>query len=361
MAKPLLSENPEPRDIQFRHFGVMAPARQSTTSLVSSITINTVLAVILIILGTAARQQVLENRKHEAVLVVPVNIKPVPPPQPKLIPPKFPPPKPLPTPPPKVVLPEVKPPEIAKPQAVANPLPMVRPAPPRQVIAAAAPKPTTVNLGRSASVPNHDANPAPVSLGAQNNPIAPSNRPAVAAIDLGHTGLRGMPPGSGRGPNSAAVNLGSGQPQGSLGGKGSRAVQGVKLGGVTGGTGTRPGNGLGSRPAQVALGRTPPPPASAVHLDHPPVRQGPQVIFKPEPVYTAEARAMHLEGQVAVRIRVSSAGQVAVLGVIRGLGHGLDESAVHAVQGTRFRPALDQEGKPTDWEGVVNVTFQLAG
>lgn len=359
MAKPLVSENPEPRDIQFRHFGVMAPARQSKASLASSITINLVLAVILVILGTAARQQVLENRKEAAVLIIPLEPKPIPPPKPRLIQPKLPPPKPVVT--PKVVLPEVKPPDIAKPQPVSVPMPMVRPAPPKRVIAAAAPKPQPVNLGHSASVPNHDPHPAAVSLGTQNNPIAPSNRPAVAAIDLGHTGLRGMPPGSGRGPNAASVNLGSGEPQGSLGGRRSRSVQGVKLGGVTGGTGNQPGNGLGSRPAQVALGRTPPPPASEVHLDHPPFRQGPQVIFKPQPVYTAEARALHLEGKVAVRIRVSSTGQVAVLGVLRGLGHGLDESALHAVQETRFRPALDNSGKPTDWEGVVNVTFQLAG
>ena len=360
MPKPLRSENQEPVDLQFRHFGVMATGGQSTSSVLGSIALNVVIAVILLILGAAARQKVMDTRKHEAILVVPLEPKPVEPPKPKIVPPKIPPPKPLPT-PPKVVLPEVRPPELLKPQPVANPLPAVRPAPPKVVVAAAAPKPTAVNLGHSASVPNHDTHPAAVSLGAQNNPIAPSNRPAVAAIDLGHTGLRGMPPGSGRGPNSAAVNLGSGQPQGSIGGTGSKAVQGVKLGGVTGGQGNQPGNGLGSRPAQVALGRTPPPPPSAVHLDHPPVRQGPQVIFKPEPVYTAEARSMHLEGQVAVRIRVSSVGQVSVLGVTRGLGHGLDESAVRAVQGTRFRPALDTSGKPTDWEGVVNVTFQLAG
>jgi protein TonB len=359
MAKPLLSENPERTDLQFRHFGVMATPRQSRASLVGSIAINVLLAVIVIILGAAARRTVLDNRKREAVLVMPVEIKPMPPP--KVVPPKFPTPKPLPTPDPKVVLREVKPIEVPRAQPVPVPMPAVTPAPPKQVVAAAAPKPTTVNLGRSASVPNHDAHPAPVSLGAQDNPIAPSNRPAVAAIDLGHTGLHGMPPGSGRGANAAAVSLGSGQPQGSLGGAGSHAVQGVKLGGVTDGTGNRPGNGLGSRPAQVALGRAPEQAASAVHLDHPPIRQGPQVIYKPAPVYTAEARTMHLEGRVAVRIKVSSVGQVSVQGVTSGLGHGLDESAVRAIQATRFRPALDNTGRPIDWEGVVNVTFQLAG
>ena len=69
---------------------------------------------------------------------------------------------------------------------------------------------------------------------------------------------------------------------------------------------------------------------------------------------------MHLEGTVSVRIRVSSSGSVSVVGVTNGLGHGLDESAVHAVQMTRFKPAMDATGNPTDWEGVVNISFQIA-
>jgi TonB family protein len=70
---------------------------------------------------------------------------------------------------------------------------------------------------------------------------------------------------------------------------------------------------------------------------------------------------LHLEGTVSVRLRVSAAGRVQVLGVSSGLGHGLDESAENAVRATRFQPALDASGHPTDWEGVVNVAFQLAG
>jgi protein TonB len=31
------------------------------------------------------------------------------------------------------------------------------------------------------------------------------------------------------------------------------------------------------------------------------------------------------------------------------------------VQATRFQPALDATGHPVDWEGTVNVAFQLAG
>ena len=70
---------------------------------------------------------------------------------------------------------------------------------------------------------------------------------------------------------------------------------------------------------------------------------------------------MHLEGVVAVRLKVRADGGVQVEGVTSGLGHGLDEAAVQAVQGTRFKPATDASGAPVEWEGVVNVAFQLAG
>ena len=139
-------------------------------------------------------------------------------------------------------------------------------------------------------------------------------------------------------------------------------MAGVKLGGVTGGDpNSRGGNGVGTRPQQVALGQAPPPPAATTtSLAKAPTRQGPQVIYKPRPVYTSEATQLKIEGVVSVRIRVAANGAVSVLGVTNGLGHGLDESAIRAVQATRFRPAVDANGGPMDWEGVVNISFQMA-
>jgi TonB family protein len=78
-------------------------------------------------------------------------------------------------------------------------------------------------------------------------------------------------------------------------------------------------------------------------------------------VYTEEAKQLHLEGEVSIRIKVLSSGAVQVISITRGLGHGLDESAKRAIQGTRFTPAIDTTGHPVDWEGVVNVNFQMAG
>ena len=144
-----------------------------------------------------------------------------------------------------------------------------------------------------------------------------------------------------------------------MAGTGTHAVQGVKLG-VTGGTG--PLNSTGKVAGPVNLGQNQPPPMPKPQAPTTTVaRTGPKVLFKPKPQYTEEAVKLHLEGTVSVRLRVTSSGGVQVLGVTNGLGHGLDQSALAAVQATRFQPATDASGTPIDWEGVVNVAFQLAG
>ena len=363
MPKPLVSEITQPQDISFRHFGVLNTGGQSKSSLYTSITMNVLLALAIVIIGAAGRKVVVDNRIKEATFIAPIK-EPAPLPKPKLPPPpKIQPPPPKLAEPPKIKLPDVKPIDLPKPVPVAvptpRPVPVITPAPPKVVVAAAAPRPVAVNLGASASVVNHDTHPAAVSLGQQNNPIAASNRPATSAINLGNSGMAGMPPGSGRGPNASAVNLGSGQPGGQIGATGARAVAGVSLG-VKGGTGTN-GNGVGVRAAQVQLGQNNPPAApKSVEATRAPVRSGPQVLYKPRPVYTAEATAAHIEGNVSVKIHVSASGAVSVIGVTSGLGHGLDEAAVRAVQGTRFKPAIDANGNPIDWDGVVNISFQLA-
>jgi TonB family protein len=365
MSKPLVRVTSQPQDLQFTHFGVLDVGGQNKGTLFTSIGINLLLAFIFIILSAAAVKTSLRNRRLEELTFVATKPPaPLPKPVPKIVPPK-----PLPKPPvltpaePKIVLPKVTPVEAPKPIPVMQPkpLPVITPAPPKMVVAMAAPKPVTVNLGKAVSLPNHDLHPAVVALGQQNNPIAPSNRPATSAVNLGNSGMAGMPPGGGRGPASTAVNLGSGQPGGSLSGGGSHAVVGVKLGGVTGGTPGATGNGLGVRPMQVALGHAPAPPASSSPtLAHPPARTSPQVLYKPRPEYTPAAIQAKVEGMVSVRIRVSAAGSVTVLGVTNGLGYGLDQSAIRAVEGTRFRPAMDANGNPADWEGVVNISFQMA-
>lgn len=84
-----------------------------------------------------------------------------------------------------------------------------------------------------------------------------------------------------------------------------------------------------------------------------------EILSKPKPAYTAEARAKKIEGEVLVDVLFKAAGEVHVLRVARGLGAGLDETATAAAQGIRFRPAT-REGEPVDSSALVHIVFQLA-
>jgi protein TonB len=360
MAKPLRSDNPAPPNMQFTHFGVLHDGSQSKGSLFTSIAINVVIAIIIIILGAVVRKTITPPEKTVR-LVEPLPLK-KPEPAPKVTP------KPLPKPPvlkaeaPKIKIPETKLPE-PKITPMAHPAPVVLPAPPKRIQPPPAPKVVNLAQARPAAVVNNSPHPSPVSLGRADNPIAPSNRPAVADINLGQRGLAGMPASnSGMGPAAKSVTLGSGS-AGSQNMNGrdnaANAVRGVKLG-VANATG--PMNSTGRVAAPVNLGHAAPPPAQESSAPtYARAGAAPKVLYKPRPQYTAEALKQHIEGTVSVRLRVSSTGSVHVLGVTRDLGYGLGESAVRAVEGTRFSPATDASGRPIDWEGVVNVAFQLAG
>ena len=52
-------------------------------------------------------------------------------------------------------------------------------------------------------------------------------------------------------------------------------------------------------------------------------------------------------------------GNLRVLKIVHGLGHGLDDAAVHAAEQIRFKPAL-QDGQPSDSTVVLHIIFQLA-
>ncbi|HEX4652232.1 MAG TPA: energy transducer TonB [Granulicella sp.] len=364
MAKPLkplkYDTSRPPVDVRFKDFGVLDAGSQSKTSVATAIVLNGLALAFVIAVGYAAKNTI-EETHQVTLLTAPVLLQPAPKPLP---------PPPLPKPPaikeiepPKIKLSATKAPEIPKPTPVkmAEPTPVVTPAPPRRVVAPAAPKAVSLAHPSPASVVNHSPHPTAVALGRPDNPIAPSNRPATAAVNLGQHGMPGMPAeNSGGGPRTTQVNLGSGSPgsRATGGYNGVRAVAGIPHG-VPGGTG--PNNSTGREAGQVNLGQNVQPAVRSAVPTASSVQRAPRVLYKPTPVYTAEATALHLSGEVAVRIRVSATGTVTVLGITSALGHGLDQSAERAVQGTRFSPALDVSGRPVDWEGVVRVNFQLAG
>jgi TonB family protein len=84
-----------------------------------------------------------------------------------------------------------------------------------------------------------------------------------------------------------------------------------------------------------------------------------EILSKPTPVYTPEARSKRIEGEVLLEVVFEATGKIRVLRVIRGLGYGLDDAAVHAAEQIRFKPAL-QDGQPSDSTAVVHIIFQLA-
>jgi len=84
-----------------------------------------------------------------------------------------------------------------------------------------------------------------------------------------------------------------------------------------------------------------------------------EILAKPRPAYTDEARRLQIEGEVVLHITFTAAGSVEVLSVVRGLGHGLDEKAIEAAHRIRFRPALE-DGRPVNSSAQLRMTFQLA-
>jgi TonB family protein len=96
-----------------------------------------------------------------------------------------------------------------------------------------------------------------------------------------------------------------------------------------------------------------------VPTDNAPATTPVEIIFKPNPAYTEEARQLKLEGEVLLEVMFGANGQLHVNRVVRGMGHGLDETAIAAANKMRFKPA-QRNGSPVDSTAVVHVMFQLA-
>jgi TonB family protein len=111
------------------------------------------------------------------------------------------------------------------------------------------------------------------------------------------------------------------------------------------GSGVAPAEGSGQGRRQLASGVPATTPVS--------------IQSKPTPAYTAEARQLRIEGEVLLNVVFTADGQVRVLNVARGLGHGLDESAQRAAQGVRFSPAK-RDGQPVDSTAILHIVFQLS-
>jgi TonB family protein len=82
------------------------------------------------------------------------------------------------------------------------------------------------------------------------------------------------------------------------------------------------------------------------------------VIYKVEPEYTEEARKARYQGTVILAIDVDEQGRATNVRVVQGLGLGLDEKAVAAIERWKFRPAI-ADGRAVRAPAVVEVNFRL--
>lgn len=361
MAKPLRSEDPNPPSVQFRDFGVLNDGARSKGATVTSIVVNVTLAAIVVILG-----YVVKNNPTVAKEVAVLTLPPQPPPEPKPLP-KPPPPPPKPLPPTPVTPPKIKiPPPVTPPPPDVKPLPTPQPkpvnlppAPPKRVNPPPAPVKVNLGMASAASVPNHDAQPSAVRLGQPTNPLKPLTGPAVSNVNLGVAGMPGMnKANSGSGPHATSVNLGSGCPNCTdIHGRdnGAGPVRGVSLGSGTGPIGSK--NFAAVEPVRLGTPATAQPASRSFAASSLSAATPPKVTFKPTPVYSQEARQANIEGDAVVKVIFRSNGTMDVLGLVRGLGHGLDEPALQAARGVRFQPALDSGGHPIDFPTNIIIHF----
>jgi TonB family protein len=84
----------------------------------------------------------------------------------------------------------------------------------------------------------------------------------------------------------------------------------------------------------------------------------PRLIEKIEPQYTEEARDAQLQGTVVLGVEVGSDGRAHNIHVRRGLGLGLDESAMDAIRQWEFAPGM-RGGQPVTVAATIEVNFRL--
>ncbi len=180
----------------------------------------------------------------------------------------------------------------------------------------------------------------------------PGNGDPNKRATIAHLGSPVLPPGPGYGNGTGGAN----------GVRGTVASAGFGNGvaipppGGNGGCGTGRGTVQAGGFSDAAVTAEAPKPKQAEAVA---AVQPVEILAKPKPQYTEEARKLGLEGEVLVQVVFPAAGPVQVVRVIKGLGHGLDEAAIHAAEQIRFKPA-QQDGKPVDFPATVHIVFQIA-
>ena len=298
------------------------------------------------------RPHVIKETPNQVVLYAPVPPRPVPklppPPPPKVLaqmhPPKpvvLPTPPPVPAPePPKVEPPKIeqKPVEVAK--AFPEPVPP-KPLPPKREVVE-----NTFDSGSSApktvNKPAHEVQTG--GFGDPNGVHGNSEKPGH--LTIASVGSFDLPTGPGNGNGT----------RGAHGTPGTVAPSGFGDGTAGTGSGDRPRGSVAPGSFGTVDAGMPGPRRNA---DAGPATIPLEIVFKPRPIYTEEARKLRIEGEVTLEVLFTASGELHVQKVLRGLGHGLDEAAERAAAQIRFHPAK-RNGQPSDSVAVVHINFELA-
>jgi len=269
--------------------------------------------------------------------------------------------KPQPPPKPVVVKREVIKPQPPKPEVVEVPKPKIY----NPVITSPIVKPVTrkVQAPDMTEVAKAFPDQAP-TIGSSALPTLRKPREAVQTGGFGDP--NGVPTNgkTDRNPNIVQMGgydmpTGPGSGNGTGGAKGAKGV--VASAGFGNGvaTGSPGGGGHGSVQQglfDVKAADTPKVKQTAATSNVKPV----EILFVPKPTYTDEARARKIEGYVRLQVVFTASGEVKVERVLQGLGYGLDDSAAAAARQIRFKPAVQEDGKPVDFEAPVRIEFELA-
>ena len=231
------------------------------------------------------------------------------------------------------------------------------------------PKIQQTNFDMPKLEPVSGARPARViSTGQFGSSATPTVNAPIEKVQTGGFGDPNGLPGEGKqGAKLTAAKLGGFDMPGGAGtGNGTGGAKGIKGTIASAGFGNgiaQPGQGDGRRNGQgvQAAGFTAEQVASnKPHLQETAAETFPvEIIYKPKPVYTEEARKLQLEGEVLLEVMFGANGELHVNRVVRGLGHGLDEAAVSAANKIKFKPA-QRNGSAVDSTAIVHVMFQLA-
>ena len=315
------------------NFGLLPEPERNPASFLTSCIVNSVVLALLIVFGRFAHHEIELKKMESTEIYFPVT----PPPQIKVkvkLPPQT---KLPPLPEPKIA--KLEAPKIFKPKAEPKPEPKLLP-----VMKEAVALPTMPAAKPQIVLAQQPKAALPVALrdtnGVKPNPnaTAPAN---IAALSSTYGSAQGQSANS-RGVVGSA-GFGNGTRSGSGGGNGNSSGGGNGQGKVA--AAGIPGMTSGNAPSiSTQSEKTTTPPILVSHA---------------EPEYTSEARQLKIEGDVVLRVTITTSGEMLVHSVLRGLGHGLDEAATRSAPTYKFKPAT-RDGQPVEYTTNIIIKFQTA-